>query len=125
VKRTHALTILLLIVSLALTASGQSTKRKPKPAPKAPAAQSPAASQPQESLTEEDRQAAAEGRITTHELKRKLDAKQPLVIIDNRDGKAWIGSAVMLPGALHIPLSQLPDRLDELPKDKEIVTYCT
>lgn len=29
-----------------------------------------------------------------------------------------------LPGALHIPLDQLADRLDELPADMQIVAYC-
>jgi rhodanese-related sulfurtransferase len=29
-----------------------------------------------------------------------------------------------LPGAVHIPLEQLADRLAELPRDREIVAYC-
>lgn len=29
-----------------------------------------------------------------------------------------------IPGAVNIPLNQIRDRLDELPKDREIVTYC-
>ena len=29
-----------------------------------------------------------------------------------------------LPFALHIPLNQLPDRLDEVPRDKFIITFC-
>ena len=112
----------VLLLALLLPASAQTGKRQAKPARKAPPAK---LSAPPIVLTEEDRAAAERGRITTHELKRHLDAKTPLVILDNRDGKAWIGSAVKIPGALHIPLSQLVDKLDELPKDKEIVTYCT
>ena len=113
--------LLVVLLVLGVTASAQ-TKRQSKPVGKAPAAKQSA---PSVVLTEEDRAADERGRITTHELKRHLDAKTPLVILDNRDGKAWIGSAVKIPGALHIPLSQLVDKLDELPKDKEIVTYCT
>nr|WP_319394370.1 rhodanese-like domain-containing protein [uncultured Desulfobacter sp.] len=29
------------------------------------------------------------------------------------------------PFALHIPLNELPDRLDEVPRDKVIVTFCS
>lgn len=31
---------------------------------------------------------------------------------------------VTFPFALHIPLQQLPDRLEELPKDKFLITFC-
>ncbi|RMF40812.1 MAG: rhodanese-like domain-containing protein [Anaerolineae bacterium] len=30
-----------------------------------------------------------------------------------------------LPFALHIPLDELPDRLDEVPRDKLVVTFCS
>lgn len=33
-------------------------------------------------------------------------------------------SVWQMPGSLHIPLGQLRDRVDELPKEKTIVTYC-
>jgi rhodanese-related sulfurtransferase len=29
-----------------------------------------------------------------------------------------------LPGAVHIPLDQLAERLAELPRDREVVAYC-
>ena len=64
-------------------------------------------------------------RITTHELKRKLDAKEDILILDNRTGSAWIGSQVKIKGAIHMPLQELMTKLDKLPKDKEIITYCT
>lgn len=64
-------------------------------------------------------------RITAQELKSKLDAKADIVIIDARDGRSWIGSAVKIKGAIHLTLSQLDEQLNDLPKDKEIVIYCT
>ena len=63
-------------------------------------------------------------RITIDQLKRKLDAKEKLVIIDARTGSAWIGSLVKIKGALHIPLDQLEARMKELPKNREIAAYC-
>jgi 3-mercaptopyruvate sulfurtransferase SseA len=117
--------VVLIAVSLALPATAQTSKRKSKPVGKAAPAQQPKATNQPDELTEEDRHAAENGRITTHELKRKLDAKADIVIVDNRDGRAWIGSSVKLPGAIHIPLSELQQRMHELPQDKEIITYCT
>ncbi|MCI0338480.1 MAG: hypothetical protein L0226_12960 [Acidobacteria bacterium] len=64
-------------------------------------------------------------RITIHELKRKMDRKEDIVIIDTRAGNSYIGSTVKIKGAIHITLDELPSRLSELPKKKEIITYCT
>jgi hypothetical protein len=123
--RANQFYLVLLIVLLALPVTAQVSKRKAKPGGKATPAQQPKTTNQPDALTEEDQRAAADGRITTHELKRKLEAKADIVIVDNRDGRAWIGSSVKLPGAIHIPLSQLQERMHELPKDKEIITYCT
>lgn len=64
-------------------------------------------------------------RITIHELKRKIDKGEKLLIIDARAGSSYIGSTVRIKGALHITLDQLETRMSELPKDQEIITYCT
>ena len=50
-------------------------------------------------------------------------ATRPLLLDVRRDDEVAICS---LPGALHIPLAELPDRLDELvPHEKKvIVVYC-
>ena len=44
------------------------------------------------------------------------------VIVDVRDQASYDLGHVK--GALHIPLAELPQRLEELPHDKPIVTYC-
>ena len=36
----------------------------------------------------------------------------------------WEYEEARIPGALHIPLSQLDDRMDEVPKDKPVAAYC-
>src|SRR5215510_276304 len=81
----------------------------------------------------ENRQAAAQNedentpgdRITIRQLKRMMDAKEDVVIIDNRDGSSYVGSVVKIKGAIHITLSELEAKLKDLPKNKLIVTYCT
>ncbi len=43
-------------------------------------------------------------------------------VLDVREQDEW--DAVHIPGAHLIPLGELPDRLNELPKDQEIVVVC-
>ena len=55
-----------------------------------------------------------------HEI-ATLDA-QATTILDVRDEDEWEDGHI--PGALHIPLSQLRQRFPELSKDHEIIAYC-
>jgi len=61
-------------------------------------------------------------RIQAEELKKLVD-KGEAVIVDVRHKSAW--DMGHIEGALHIPLTELPGRLKELPKDKLIACYCT
>lgn len=45
-----------------------------------------------------------------------------IVVLDVRPDPEY--AAGHLPGAVHIPLDQLVERLDELPADRDIVAYC-
>jgi len=47
---------------------------------------------------------------------------QKTVILEVRDADER--EAGFIPGSLHIPLSELRDRLNELPRDKEIIAHC-
>ncbi|MGN6331859.1 MAG: rhodanese-like domain-containing protein [Motilibacteraceae bacterium] len=44
------------------------------------------------------------------------------VLVDVREPDEW--AAGHAPGALHVPLSQLPQRLDEVPDDRPVVVVC-
>lgn len=55
------------------------------------------------------------------ELRRRLAAGQ-VVAVDVRPAEEY--AAGHIPGALSVPLDQLPDRLADLPDDVEIVAYC-
>ena len=59
--------------------------------------------------------------VDTDELLRRLDNGHA-VILDVRPEPEYAGGH--LPGAIHIPLEELTDRLAELPRDREIVAYC-
>jgi rhodanese-related sulfurtransferase/DNA-binding transcriptional ArsR family regulator len=59
--------------------------------------------------------------VDSDELMRRIEAGSA-VILDVRPGPEYAGGH--LPGAVHIPLEELADRLAELPKDREIIAYC-
>lgn len=45
-----------------------------------------------------------------------------LVLLDVREG--WERETARIEPSLHIPMNDVPDRLDELPKDRTLVVYC-
>jgi rhodanese-related sulfurtransferase len=47
------------------------------------------------------------------------------VFIDTRNQKHWGQSDVKIPGALRIRREELAARLDEVPRDRPVITYCT
>lgn len=67
----------------------------------------------------------ANDRISIHDLKRKMDRKEKIVIVDARAGNAYLGSQVRIKGAIHLTLSDLESRMNELPRRAEIIIYCT
>ncbi len=46
----------------------------------------------------------------------------PLTLLDCREPAEW--AIVHLPGAVLMPLGELPELLDGLPRDKEVIVYC-
>lgn len=54
---------------------------------------------------------------------RKVLGNDHFVFLDVRCEKEV--AYVSFPFAVHIPLNELPERLEELPKDKMIVTFCS
>jgi adenylyltransferase/sulfurtransferase len=59
---------------------------------------------------------------TVTELKRKIDAKEDFFLLDVREPNEFqIGR---IPGSTLIPLGEVPQRVDEIPRDKEIIVHC-
>ena len=50
-------------------------------------------------------------------------ARGEAVLLDVRDEAET--EFISFPFALHIPIYQLPDRLDEIPRDKLVATFCS
>ncbi len=55
-------------------------------------------------------------------LKALLDSAQPPVVLDVRE--KWELEAARLPDTLDIPMNEIPDRLADLPRDRDIVVMC-
>jgi NADPH-dependent 2,4-dienoyl-CoA reductase/sulfur reductase-like enzyme/rhodanese-related sulfurtransferase len=60
--------------------------------------------------------------VTPADVKRKLDAGEPVFLLDVRSPTEV--AQVALPGAVNIPLGKLRERIDELPRDHEIICFC-
>lgn len=67
--------------------------------------------------------------ITAEELKTKMAANQPLTLIDVRSSEGYANSNSTMKGAYHFKVRKLKARLSyaplkDVPKDREVVTYC-
>jgi sulfur-carrier protein adenylyltransferase/sulfurtransferase len=60
--------------------------------------------------------------ITPTELQQKLAGGADIVLVDVREPYEW--NAGHIDGAVHIPMNQVPQRLAEIPKEKEVVMIC-
>ena len=66
---------------------------------------------------------AGQGRgISPMEVKKKLDAGDDFILLDVRSPAEH--AEVAIEGAMLIPLGILREKLDTLPKDKEIIAFC-
>lgn len=60
--------------------------------------------------------------ITPRELAGRDGAEPAPLLLDVRE--SWELDISRLDGAVHIPMGQVPDRLDEIPRDREVVVLC-
>ena len=64
-------------------------------------------------------------RLEPEDLKRQLDAGEPLYIVDLRHPLELLPDPYTLPGALHISPDALTARHHEIPRDRDVVLFCT
>ncbi|WP_018123225.1 rhodanese-like domain-containing protein [Desulfovibrio oxyclinae] len=66
----------------------------------------------------------AYSNMTPDQLRTYMDARRPdeYFLLDVR--QPWEYKELHLPGAHLIPLSEVSDRLEEIPSDRPVVTYC-
>ena len=60
--------------------------------------------------------------ISPRDLQARLAAPDPPLVLDVRE--VWERDIARLPGTVDIPMGEVPGRLAELPKDRDIVVMC-
>ena len=60
--------------------------------------------------------------LTPHELEALLAADPDVQLVDVRE--PWEVAIAAIPGAIVLPLGQLPNLLDALDPDRPVVAYC-
>ena len=64
-------------------------------------------------------------RIAPEELKRRLDDGEDVLIVDLRHSLDFEAEPHIIPGALRLPPEELERRHHEIPRDRDVVLYCT
>ena len=64
-------------------------------------------------------------RLEPGDLKRMLDAGQPVFIVDLRHPLDYLPDPRTLPGALSLTPDKLMQESDRIPRDREVVLFCT
>jgi rhodanese-related sulfurtransferase len=59
--------------------------------------------------------------ITVEELKKKMDAAEPIQLIDCREAKEFSISNI---GGTLIPMNEIPQHLGEFDPDQELIVLC-
>ena len=60
-------------------------------------------------------------RISAEELKERLDNGEAILIVDSRSNFSFESRHIA--GAISVPQSEVEERLDEFPRDQDIVFY--
>jgi membrane protein DedA with SNARE-associated domain len=64
-------------------------------------------------------------RISPKELMDKLTAKENISIVDLRQPMDIEAFPQMIPGALRIAMEEIEERHEEIPRDRDVVLYCS
>jgi membrane protein DedA with SNARE-associated domain/rhodanese-related sulfurtransferase len=64
-------------------------------------------------------------RISVDELYRLMDQGHAPLVVDVRSPTARAMQPRSIPGALHVTLQSFKEHLKDLPRDREIIVYCT
>lgn len=64
-------------------------------------------------------------RITPEELRQRIDAGEDVTVVDLRGSLEFEDDDAGVPGAIRLDPEDLDGRLAEIPRDREVVLYCT
>ena len=127
-KRRKLLALLLFGVLLSLAthagppalAASQQTKAKAPPKKQRAKPKPVPTETPQQASENDDVE-----RITVDELKAKIARNELLTIIDDRSEGSYEASEAQIKGSIRMTVDEIQSRLKEVPRNREIITYCT
>lgn len=64
-------------------------------------------------------------RVTANEVIERVSRGEQFALLDNRNPDAWANAETKLPGAIRVPSDEVEKHLDEIPRGRTIITYCT
>ena len=64
-------------------------------------------------------------RVTVDEIKERMDRGEAFTFVDTRNPQAWGESDSKLPAAIRVPADEVEQSVDQIPKDRTVITYCT
>ncbi|HWO02128.1 MAG TPA: VTT domain-containing protein [Blastocatellia bacterium] len=64
-------------------------------------------------------------RISPEELKKKIEAGEDVVVVDLRGSLDFQAAPRTIPGAIRLAAEQLDSDYDQIPRDREIILFCT
>ena len=63
-------------------------------------------------------------RISVAEAKAMLDRGEA-VVLDTRSAESWGKAEAQIPGSIRVPPDAVAEHIDEIPRARTVVTYCT
>ena len=64
-------------------------------------------------------------RIAPEELQSRIKMGEQITIIDLREEADFLAHPYMIPTALRFPPDELEERHEDLPRDQDVILYCT
>lgn len=64
-------------------------------------------------------------RITVDEVKERMDRGEQFAFVDTRNPTAWAEADKKVQNAIRVPADELEQHLNEIPRDRTVITYCT
>ena len=64
-------------------------------------------------------------RITAEDLCTLIDSGKSPIVVDVRTAAARLADPRRIPGAVVMTVDQVDDRVADLPREREIILYCT
>jgi len=64
-------------------------------------------------------------RVTVDEISERMSRGELFTFVDSRNMEAWGGADKKLLGAVRVTADEVAEHLNEIPRDRAVITYCT